>query len=73
LTFLFISTIIYTEVIFLLNKTTLSPAEKLSIYAEISKNSSRGDTPPEVIIAEEYGGNEDEYLRVTALWLGIKI
>ncbi len=59
--------------IFLPQDPPLSHEKRLEIYAKIGAQSHSDDTPPEKVIADDYNGDEDKYLRAMASWHGVEI
>lgn len=51
----------------------LTHEEKLAIYAAIGENMQLDDKNPEDVIRDDYGGDEDAYLKVMAGWHHIPI
>ncbi|MBU4274453.1 hypothetical protein KKE19_01420 [Patescibacteria group bacterium] len=53
--------------------TPLTPEQKEKIWRAISDRTLPDDRDPQEIIAEDYNGDEDRYLRVMANWHNMKL
>ena len=55
------------------SKSTLTEEDKQKIWKVINKRTAPDDRDPRRVIEEDYGGDEEKYLRVMANWHNVPI